>query len=227
MITTSDRVKFLGQASVSLNELTKLSVKTYDSIAEVAKKINVSAVYKVTNCAADLATNINVQSRKISTALSDILGVYSKNEFNTGDYKDQVKATKNLVEDNKPAFREMDHVSLNADGNEDMSTSNIETLKDAIRCYAKESKATLLDLSATAGKLKADDNNMARNIGSSVETLTNDVISLGNTLNAAIAEMAQQYHIELVTIEDLSSAIRGTVSTANSDSDIKVASMEI
>ena len=222
-VTVRERVKFLEQTAVLMSDLQKNAVTTNTDLQAIAKRINVSAMYKLYNkfdsSAEDIISSIIKKDREIL----NVLEVLAKDEYNEGDYKVIVKSAMSNVEGAIPAAYMTAQMSTNADAQEDVSSANVNALNDLISTYGKKAKSILMELSSVAGHLKTDDQiKMASAIGKSVEDITNKMVILNNNCNEAIQEFAKAYNITLSNIEDIAAAIQRTETDFSTDGDIKM-----
>lgn len=223
-VTTAERLKFMQRASAAMNELSTTYGTVQTSLYDVAKRIGVSSIFKIVNMVGKANQVNNAKFSKIGNGMLEILAVFEKDAYNTGDYKSLVRTTKNAIEENLPSAAQVEFtpVSINAEGNENVSPANVAELDDVLKKLSNVNRTTLLDISAAAGKMKSDTNRAVSNIGASCETITNDCIDLANKLRKELAQFTKMYKIQLSAIEDLAGSLRSSVTAENENVDITV-----
>lgn len=205
-VTTKDKANFFEATAVISSALDSAMISSYDTILEAAKKINVSSTYLIANIMGDICNTVNKNARELNSSAVELLTVYKKNEYNVGEYKDAVNHAISVCEANEPSAKNIESVSVNATGEEDMSPATVGELSSAIDKMAKMARESLLDLSSKASGMK-DEPSVAQ-IGKKIEVMTNAIIVGSSNINKEIKEMAVAYGIELRQIEDYSSAIK-------------------
>lgn len=222
-VTVSERVKFLTQTAELMIELNKHSMETLESLEAVAKRINVSSMYKLRNIFDEAAGEICTSIRKKDQDIIEVLEVLNADKYNEGEYKTIIKNALVTVESDMPAAYFSSVMSTDANAQEDVSAANVNALNDIIAQYGSKAKSILMQLSAVAGHLKSDDSiGMATKIGASVEEMTNKMIVLHANCNESIAEFAKAYNLTLSSIEDLAADALKASTNFSTDGEIKM-----
>lgn len=223
MSTTSQKVEFLGTVSGILSDFNRSLSQYHRDFEVVARKINVSSIYNACNKTGELAVYISDNFNTISHTMLECVETYKKNKDNVGDYKVKVNRVLDILEDSSKIRYEFTKMDVNSDGNEDVTTSNVNTLNNILTDLSRSSRTLLLDISSIAGPMKNDSDGAIRNIGMAIETVTNKVILFNKDMNREIEEFAKRYDIELECVAELAKTTSGKLADLTVSSGISIA----
>lgn len=201
MATYEARTRFLKSTGVTLGEYEKNARNTLPTLLDAVKKVNVSSAYAVYNRIGNTVTEINANVRMIDASLDSCIAEFRKNQYNVGDYTALMRDAAAAIEENTPAVFAFEEISLNSDGNEDMTQANLDTINDILSKFMRNSSDALLEVSHARGPMKGEDNAAISNIGKNLENFTNSVIRQNQAIITQVTEMGQEYGLEVRNLE--------------------------
>lgn len=221
MANYENRIKFLSETGTHLGEFDAKARRIVEDLAVPVNTINVSSGYAVLNRVGNTVVEVNKNVRAILSSLDSCITEFRNNAYNTGDFIAKVKAAAQNIEDNYPNVFEFEPVSLNSDGNENMSQSNLDNLCEVLARLVKLATGTLLEVSAARGPMKAENVASINNIGTSLENFTNSIVLQCSVITEQVAEMAKDYNLEIRNLEEATDGLR-RIEATEINPDIKV-----
>ena len=221
-VNSKERIQFMTRASDVTADMDRALFKMHEEFRDLAKKMNVSSIFLSSNKIAEAYDVVNENTRKMHDNLIEMLDIFAKDKYNTGEYKDIVKPALTKISDNKPQANETEKLELSSNAEEDVTPATIDGLNDLLGKLSKNALNYTHELSNVAGKLKTeDDTHMASAIGGSIEKINNGVSALLQKLVVSINEFQQDYKISLDNLATLSQGFK-KVEEIDTNADIKM-----